>query len=182
MRSHGYERRKQRAGAARLPRPAHPRPRPGARRRATSAHDFQRRFRYLLVDEFQDTDPLQAELLLLLAADESRPAGATVRLPVRRARSSSSAIRSSRSTGSAALTSASTAQICEQLVAAGAARVVLQTSFRSVPAIQRFVNAAFSALMTGDAASLQADYVELQPDRADHPAQPAVVALPVPRP
>ncbi len=36
--------------------------------------------------------------------------------------------------------------------------------------------------MTGDAASLQADYVELQPDRADHPAQPAVVALPVPRP
>jgi ATP-dependent exoDNAse (exonuclease V) beta subunit len=31
--------------------------------------DFQRRFRYLLVDEFQDTDPLQAELLLLLASD-----------------------------------------------------------------------------------------------------------------
>ena len=29
---------------------------------------FQRRFRALLVDEFQDTDPLQAELILLLAA------------------------------------------------------------------------------------------------------------------
>ena len=36
--------------------------------------------------------------------------------------------------------------------------------------------------MTGDVASLQADYVELQPDRTDHDAQPAVVALPVPRP
>ena len=31
--------------------------------------DLQRRFTHLYVDEFQDTDPLQAELLLLLAAD-----------------------------------------------------------------------------------------------------------------
>ena len=31
---------------------------------------LQRRFRYLLVDEFQDTDPLQAELVFLLAAEE----------------------------------------------------------------------------------------------------------------
>ena len=35
--------------------------------------DFQRRFTHLFVDEFQDTDPLQAEILLLLAADD--PAG-----------------------------------------------------------------------------------------------------------
>ena len=32
---------------------------------------FQRRFRYILVDEFQDTDPVQAELLLLLAGGEA---------------------------------------------------------------------------------------------------------------
>ena len=31
---------------------------------------FQRRFTRIFVDEFQDTDPLQAELLLLLAADD----------------------------------------------------------------------------------------------------------------
>jgi ATP-dependent helicase/nuclease subunit A len=37
---------------------------------------FQERFEYILVDEFQDTDPLQAEILLLLAAEEdSQPAG-----------------------------------------------------------------------------------------------------------
>ncbi len=71
--------------------------------------------------------------------------------------------------------------ICDTLVARGAVRVRLRTSFRSVPAIQRAVNAAFSVHMTGDRASLQADYVELQPARDDHPAQPAVVALPVPR-
>jgi ATP-dependent helicase/nuclease subunit A len=32
---------------------------------------FQDRFKYILVDEFQDTDPLQAEILLLLAAEET---------------------------------------------------------------------------------------------------------------
>ena len=42
-------------------------------RRARARTTSSSRFRYLLVDEFQDTDPLQAELLLLLAADESRP-------------------------------------------------------------------------------------------------------------
>ena len=31
---------------------------------------FQERFTRIFVDEFQDTDPLQAELLLLLAADD----------------------------------------------------------------------------------------------------------------
>src|SRR5215211_5121331 len=31
---------------------------------------FQGRFKYILVDEFQDTDPLQAEILLLLAGEQ----------------------------------------------------------------------------------------------------------------
>jgi ATP-dependent helicase/nuclease subunit A len=34
--------------------------------------NFARRHPFLLVDEFQDTDPLQAEMLLLLAADDPR--------------------------------------------------------------------------------------------------------------
>lgn len=33
---------------------------------------FQRRFHFLLVDEFQDTDPLQAEIIFFLAEQESR--------------------------------------------------------------------------------------------------------------
>ncbi len=57
----------------------------------------------------------------------------------------------------------------------------LTTSYRSVPAIQRFVNAAFAGEMTGDARTLQADYVPLAPHRADDDSQPAVVALPVPQ-
>ena len=34
-------------------------------------HSFQKRYPFLLVDEFQDTDPIQAEILLLLTAREA---------------------------------------------------------------------------------------------------------------
>ena len=44
---------------------------------------FRKRFRYILVDEFQDTDPVQAELLLLLAGHD---AGDWCGLPKRLAR------------------------------------------------------------------------------------------------
>ncbi|MGD9904599.1 MAG: UvrD-helicase domain-containing protein [Vicinamibacterales bacterium] len=178
----GYEARKQRAGAVDFL-DLLIRARDLVRDHAHVRHDFQRRFRYLLVDEFQDTDPLQAELLLHLAADESRPGGASpFDVPVRPGAlfivgdPKQSIYRFRRADVGVYR------EICASLVAAGATRVRLRTSFRSVPAIQRAVNAAFSVHMTGDAASLQAEYVELQPDRADWPAQPAVVALPVPRP
>ena len=44
---------------------------PDARRR------FQRRFHHLLVDEFQDTDPIQAEIAFFLAGDPDDRAGST---------------------------------------------------------------------------------------------------------
>ena len=78
--------------------------------------EFQVRFRYLLVDEFQDTDPLQAQLLLLLAADETAAprSGGPSTSPCDPARSSSSATPSSRSTGFAAPMSASTARSAQR--------------------------------------------------------------------
>ena len=145
--------------------------------------DFQRRFRYLLVDEFQDTDPLQAELLMLLASDDD---GNDDTPPVdRRVRPGALFIVGDPKQSIYRFRRADVGvyrAICERLVAEGATRVRLHTSFRSVPAIQRAVNAAFSTHMTGDRASLQADYVELLPARVDHPWQPAVIVLPVPRP
>ena len=72
--------------------------------------------------------------------------------------------------------------VCERLEGCGARLVKLTTSFRSVPGIQACVNAAFAPVMTGDAFTLQADYVPLSPFRADTKGQPAVVALPVPEP
>lgn len=143
--------------------------------------DFQRRFRYLLVDEFQDTDPLQAELLLLLAADEQTPGAAAAS----RTRPGALFIVGDPKQSIYRFRRADVGvyrTICERLIAEGGRRVRLRTSFRSVPGIQRAVNAAFSAHMTGDNETLQAEYVELQPNREDQPAQPAVIALPVPRP
>ena len=145
--------------------------------------DFQRRFRYLLVDEFQDTDPLQAELLMLLASDDDADDDTP---PVdRRVRPGALFIVGDPKQSIYRFRRADVGvyrAICERLVAEGAVRVRLRTSFRSVPAIQRAVNAAFSTHMDGDRPSLQADYVELQPARHDTPGQPAVIALPVPRP
>jgi ATP-dependent exoDNAse (exonuclease V) beta subunit len=133
--------------------------------------EFRERFRVILVDEFQDTDPLQAQLLLCLAGDGHgglRPGslfivGDPKQSIYRFRRADVGAYR----------------RIADDLGASGATAVTLQTSFRSVPAIQHFVNAAFRDDMTGDRESLQADYVPLLPHRDDVAEQPAIVALPI---
>ena len=60
------------AGRAGFQRPADPRPRPArrARARADCASGWPARSRLLLVDEFQDTDPLQVELVKALCDNE----------------------------------------------------------------------------------------------------------------
>ena len=142
---------------------------------------FQQRFTRIFVDEFQDTDPLQAEILLLLAADDNdetdwrraRPAPGRLFLvgdpkqSIYRFRRADVGIYR---------------DVCAQLEAQGARLVHLNTSFRGVPELQACVNAAFAPVMTGDPLTLQADYVKLAPDRPALPRQPAIVALPVPKP
>jgi len=138
---------------------------------ADVCREFQKRFRAILVDEFQDTDPLQAELLLCLAGDAKgrvRPGalfivGDPKQSIYRFRRADVGAYR----------------RIADDLGESGATPVTLQTSFRSVPAIQHFVNAAFRDDMTGDREALQADYVPLLPYRSDVVEQPAIVALPI---
>ncbi len=142
---------------------------------------FQARFSHLFVDEFQDTDPLQAEILLLLAAADPtvHDAAAVVPVPGKLfvvGDPKQSIYRFRRADVGTYET------VCRQLREAGARPVVLSTSFRSVPHLQRFVNAAFSRSMTGDATLRQAAYVELGPHRGQPPAQPSVIALPVPEP
>jgi ATP-dependent exoDNAse (exonuclease V) beta subunit len=142
---------------------------------------LQERFSHIFIDEFQDTDPLQAEILLLLAADD----------PATRDWRSMSVVpgklfivgdpkqaiyRFRRADVSLYW------QVKDLLVKGGATCVPLSTSFRSVPFIQNFVNAAFQPKMTGDRAALQADYVPLSPSREQDPDQPSIVALSVPSP
>jgi len=142
---------------------------------------FQGRFRRLFVDEFQDTDPLQAELLLLLAADDPNEIRWQQVTPIRGklfivGDPKQSIYRFRRADVDVYR------RVCEMLIDRGAKPVRLQKSFRSVPNIQRVVNAAFEPLMDGDRDTHQAQYVALEPDREDPPGQPSVVVLPVPEP
>ena len=130
-----------RSGGARLRRPARPRPRP-ARRRARrrpgrggqGARFFQRRYRYLLVDEFQDTDPLQAEIAFLLAEREPT-AGAGATSSCGRASCSWWATPSSRSTGSGGPTSPCTTRSRELVAGQGGEVVTLRQNFRTVASV-----------------------------------------------
>jgi ATP-dependent helicase/nuclease subunit A len=142
---------------------------------------FQNRFTHLFIDEFQDTDPLQAELLLLLAADDPHTRSWREVSP-RRGKlflvgdPKQSIYRFRRADVGIYQ------QVRDQLTRHGARCVELTTSFRATPTIQHVVNAGFAPVMQGDAAALQARYMELSPARDDADGQPSVVALPVPRP
>ncbi len=142
---------------------------------------LQRRFRRIFVDEFQDTDPVQAEILLLLAAADEREAD------WQRARPSPGKLFIVGDPKQAIYrfrgTDVGTYWLVCHLIAAADGRVLqLTKSYRSVPAIQKFVNAAFEAEMIADERTLQAGYVPLAEKRPPEPGQPALVALPVPAP
>jgi ATP-dependent exoDNAse (exonuclease V) beta subunit len=143
--------------------------------------DFQSRLTHLFIDEFQDTDPLQAEILLLLAADDASERNWRAVRPVPGklfivGDPKQSIYRFRRADVGTYL------EVKALLAERGATTLELTTSFRAGPPLQRFVNAAFAPHLRADAIALQADYVPLTPYRDEHPDQPTIVALPVPRP
>ena len=142
---------------------------------------LQHKFARIFVDEFQDTDPVQADILLLLAADDPRveDPGQVRPIPGKLfiVGDPKQAIYRFRGTDVATYW-----RVSRQLAERGGRVLQLTTSYRSVPAIQRFVNVAFDEAMSADELALQAGYVPLAPFRPADDSQPAVVALPVPRP
>ena len=144
---------------------------------------FQQRYTHVLVDEFQDTDPLQAEILLLLTADD--PAERDWRQVTPRVGrlfivgDPKQAIYRFRRADVGTYY-----QVKDALEQRGVSLLSLTTSFRAVPSIQHAINQAFAPLMGGsaDGGADQAAYVPLSPSRVDPTAQPTIVALPVPRP
>src|SRR5262249_60108394 len=73
-------------------------------------------------------------------------------------------------------------RVAEQIEQRGGRVLQLKKSYRSLPEIQRFVNAAFRDEMVRNELARQADYIPLSPVRAEDATQPAIVALPVPEP
>jgi len=142
---------------------------------------LQAKFTRLFVDEFQDTDPVQAEILLLLAADDPRVSDWTISQPVPGklfiVGDPKQAIYRFRGTDVGTYW-----EVSRHLTKHGGRVLQLTTSYRSVPEIQRFVNAAFREEMQADRVTLQADYVPLSRHRNGLDSQPAIIALPVPEP
>ena len=143
-------------------------------------HFLQEQFTHIFVDEFQDTDPIQAEILTLLSADDPavtdwravRPRPGKLFLvgdpkqSIYRFRRADIIFYQ---------------DICQVLQNKGAQLIYLSQSFRSVRQIQEAVNAAFKPEMTGDPITGQPSYVPLE-EFAPSSTTPAVFVLPVPRP
>ncbi len=143
--------------------------------------ELQARFSHLFVDEFQDTDPLQAEILLLLASDSADAARAED-VRVKRGKlfvvgDPKQAIYRFRRADVMLYE-----RIKSKLLAQGAELLHLTTNFRSLPSLQAAINGAFSRWMIAAEDGSQAGYVPLSEHRPEIPLQPGVVALPIPSP
>ncbi|HJT88093.1 MAG TPA: UvrD-helicase domain-containing protein, partial [Bryobacteraceae bacterium] len=135
--------------------------------------ELQRAYQRIFVDEFQDTDPLQAEILLLLAARDARERDWRKAVPesgklfvvgdpkqsiYRFRRADAQLFR----------------RIYADLQSAGADPEKLTASTRSRKEIQAFVNAAFENQIP--------DYLPLEGGVEGPDDQPSILALPMPKP
>jgi len=142
---------------------------------------LQNRFSHIFVDEFQDTDPLQAEILLLLASGDPAQSEWMSATPkpgklfvVGDPKQSIYKFRRA--------DVVLYREIRDHLRTQGVGIVQLTTSFRALRPIQECVNAAFHPEMQDNAEAGQAAYSPLDGDTPPIDGQPSVVALPVPRP
>jgi ATP-dependent helicase/nuclease subunit A len=138
------------------------------------------RFSHIFVDEFQDTDPIQAEILVLLSGDDAnetdwrnvRPKPGKLFLvgdpkqSIYRFRRADIILYQ---------------DLCANLNAKGVSTVYLSHSFRALRPIQEAVNAAFAPEIQNNRATGQPAYVPLSGGTPEWD-QPAVIALPVPHP
>ncbi|MFO0601409.1 MAG: UvrD-helicase domain-containing protein [Myxococcaceae bacterium] len=139
---------------------------------------LQQSVKHLFVDEFQDTDPLQSEIVLLLAADDpsvtdpfaTRPVPGKIFLvgdpkqSIYRFRRADILLYE---------------RVKAHLVRHGAQVAYLTTSFRGTPGIQAAVNHAFATAMVGPH---QATWKALGEWREPNKEQPSVVVIPAPSP
>jgi ATP-dependent helicase/nuclease subunit A len=142
---------------------------------------LQDRFSHIFVDEFQDTDPLQAELLLLLAADNTRDDGWLDATPkpgklflVGDPKQSIYKFRRA----DVVLYQ----EIKRVLEARGVGIVNLTSSHRALRPIQECVNATFLTEMMEDHDAGQTRYSPLEGGAEPIEGQPSIIALPAPAP
>ena len=140
------------------------------------------RFRHIVVDEYQDTDPMQTEIVLLLTAPEPPGGDWRTAIPVPGSLClvgdpKQSIYRFRRADVAHYL------EVKERLLANGAAEIRLTTNFRSVPAICDFVNRVMKPVFE-EAPGLgglarQVDYVPLHPSREPIRESVPLAAIPL---
>src|SRR5579863_6143484 len=142
---------------------------------------LQHRFSHIFIDEFQDTDPLQAEILLLLSADDPAQSDWLKVAP----KAGKLFVVGDPKQSVYKFRRADVVlyrEIRDALQERGVGIVQLTTSFRALRPIQHLVNAAFQTDMQDDVAAGQAAYSPLYGETPAIPKQPSIVALPAPRP
>ncbi len=139
---------------------------------------FRRRYSHLLVDEFQDTDPIQAKVMLLLTADdaeqddwrEGRPVPGSL-FVVGDPKQSIYRFRRA---------DIVTYNEVRRIIASCGELEVLSANFRSTPPLIDWVNRRMADRFPPEATPEAPAYVALEPGRAAYPEapKPAAAALP----
>jgi ATP-dependent helicase/nuclease subunit A len=146
---------------------------------------LQRKYRWLFVDEFQDTDPIQAEVMLLLAADEGTGDGKTAAVKPEAAMSDAGKPGASFDAYTVPLRPGALFvvgdpkqsifrfrradidvynRVRETIRGSGGEVVSLTTSFRARPSLCEWTNEVFSKVLPPAATVHQAAFSPLDPD------------------
>ncbi|MEP0766829.1 MAG: UvrD-helicase domain-containing protein [Fimbriimonadia bacterium] len=136
---------------------------------------FRKRFTHLLVDEFQDTDPIQAEVMMLLTADDPaqqewrhcRPVPGSL-FVVGDPKQSIYRFRRADIT--------TYEQVKKLIVAGGGEVVTLRANFRSSPEIVDWVNATFRPQFEAHDSSTSPVYTRME-SMGDPDGEPAVFSV-----
>ncbi|MBW3564791.1 MAG: UvrD-helicase domain-containing protein [Acidobacteria bacterium] len=118
---------------------------------------FRKKYRYFLVDEFQDTDPIQTDIVFLLAGDLSASPGnlfivGDPKQSIYRFRRADIALYM---------------RVRERIIAAGGEILQLTKSFRSLPSICEHVNEVGRDFFPDEPTDRQAGFAGLESSRED---------------
>lgn len=139
---------------------------------------FQRRYPRLLVDEFQDTDPIQAQIMMYLSGEDCKEKDWTRLKP--RPGSLFVVGDPKQSIYRFRRADIDTFQrVREQIVAAGGEVLTLSTNFRSHVELVEWVNEAFESIFQESEPPYQAGYQPMQAVVQTIPADGALQVLPV---
>ncbi len=142
---------------------------------------FRKRFTHILVDEFQDTDPVQAEVMLLLTARDGNETNWRKCRPVPGSLfvvgdPKQSIYRFRRA-------DIETYNEVRKIIEETDGKVVrLSSNFRTVPSILKWANSVFQGQFAGPDDPYSPEYVDLQPGRVDvtEPDTPSIAVLEIP--